>query len=316
MKLQNYETRDKIIKEKFIELKKNNPERLKKRLKFSWSNWGFGMELLETTAGRLNKNNIKFIELHGNLYGQDLGYKPETVKKILGSYDIETAGICGMFSHDNDLSANRPILRQNAIDYLRRNVDFAEKVGAKYFLIVPGAVGRPVAYDNMEFQRSVATLKIVADIFIKAGIRGAVEPIRSAEVSFCHTFEDAKKYIEAIDSPGIRHINGDLYHMLVEEVHIGEAIVNSDKMLTNLHMADSNRGALGDGFLDLDNLIMSLYIIGYNNDDSCFLTPEPLGPGGDPYPAMYGNPDSAKLDKLVKDSVEYFREREEEVLNL
>lgn len=49
MKLQNYEIRDQIIKEKFIELKKNNPERLKKRLKFSWSNWGFGMELLEAT---------------------------------------------------------------------------------------------------------------------------------------------------------------------------------------------------------------------------------------------------------------------------
>ena len=39
--------------------------------------------------------------------------------------------------------------------------------------------------------------------------------------------------------------------------------------------------------------------IGYNNDDSCFLTPEPLGPGGDPYPAMYGKPDPLKLDKLV-----------------
>ena len=61
---------------------------------------------------------------------------------------------------------------------------------------------------------------------------------------------------------------------------------------------------------------MALYVIGYNNDDSCFLSPEPLGPGGDPYPAMYGSPDPLKLDSLVKDSVEYFREREEEVLSL
>ena len=56
--------------------------------------------------------------------------------------------------------------------------------------------------------------------------------------------------------------------------------------------------------------------IGYNNDDSCFLTPEPLGPGGDPYPAMYGKPDPLKLDKIVKDTVEYFKERENEVLSL
>lgn len=104
--------------------------------------------------------------------------------------------------------------------------------------------------------------------------------------------------------------------MLVEESHIGQAIIDAQGMLTNLHMADTNRCALGDGFLDIDTLIMSLYIIGYNNDDFCFLSPEPLGPGGDPYPAMYGKPDPETLDSLVKNSVTYFRQREEEVLSL
>ena len=316
MRLQNFELKNQKIKEQFLKLKKQNPDNFKKRLKFSWSNWGFGVENLELTAKRLNRFGIKFIELHGNLYGQDLGYKSEEVKKILSSYDIQAAGICGMFSSDNDLSSNRPIVRQNAIDYIKRNVDFGYKVGAKYFLIAPGAVGRPTAYDDMEFYRSVETIRIVVDIFIKSGIRGAVEPIRSAEVSFCHTFEDAKKYIKAVDSPGIKHINGDLYHMLVEESHIGQAIVDAEGILTNLHMADTNRGALGDGFLDLDTLIMALYIIGYNNDDSCFLTPEPLGPGGDPYPAMYERPDPDELDSLVQKSVKYFRQREEIVLSM
>jgi len=316
MKLQNYEIKNRQIRERFIELKKAKPGNFKNRLNFSWSNWGFGMESFETTVKRLNKFGIKYIELHGNLYGADLGYKPGEVKKVLDSYGIKVSGICGMFSPDNDMAANKPIIRQNAIDYIKRNVDFGAKVGARYFLIVPGAVGRPFPYDDMEFQRSVETLKIVADIFVQTEIRGAVEPIRSAEVSFCHTFKDAKEYIKAVDCAGIKHINGDLYHMLVEESHIGEAIVDAEGMLTNLHMADTNRGALGDGFLDLDTIIMALYIIGYNNDSCCFLSPEPLGPGGDPYPAMYGNPDPAKLDRLVRDSVTYFRQREEEVLSL
>ena len=78
-------------------------------------------------------------------------------------------------------------------------------------------------------------------------------------------------------------------------------------------MADSNRCALGDGALDLDTIIMALYLIGYNREGR-FVTPEPLGPGGAPYPAMYGKPDKAFLDKLVIESARYFREREEILL--
>jgi len=316
MKLQNYEIKNQRIKEQFLRLKKRSTDIFKKRLNFSWSNWGFGVESFETSTRRLFKFGIKFIELHGNLYGKDLGYRPEKINKILKNYDIEVSGICGMFSADNDLSSNRPIVRQNAIDYINRNLEFGFKVGAKYFLIVPGAVGRPDPYDDMEFKRSVETLSLVADSFKDAGIRGAVEPIRSDEVSFCHTFKDAKEYIKTLGSPGVRHINGDVYHMIHMESHIGETIIDAEGMITNIHIADTNRGALGDGFLDLDTIIMALYIIGFNNDSKAFITSEPIGPGGDPYRAMYGKTNPQSLDNLVKKTVEYFMERENEVLSL
>ncbi len=64
--------------------------------------------------------------------------------------------------------------------------------------------------------------------------------------------------------------------MQAEESHIGEALVNAGDMLVNLHMADSNRCALGDGSMDLDTIIMALYLIGYNREGR-FVTPEPLG---------------------------------------
>ena len=104
--------------------------------------------------------------------------------------------------------------------------------------------------------------------------------------------------------------------MLVEEGHIGEALISAGKQLTNLHMADTNRCALGKGSLDLDTIIMALYLLDYNNDDSCFVTPEPLGPGGDPYPMQHSKTDPRILDELVFESVNYFRQREEYVRNM
>ena len=315
MKKQNFEIKNEKIKIAFESLKKNHPDKLKRRLNLSWSNWGFGIETLAESAARLQKAGISFIELHGNHYGADLGYQVNETLKILGDYNLKVGGVCGMFSDDNDLSSNRAIQRQAAIDYLRREIEFTGAVGGEYILVVPGSCGRPQAYDNTEFERSVAALQIVADLFTKFHVKAAIEPIRSAEISFIHTVAEAKQYIAAVNHPGVAHINGDVYHMQSEESHIGEAIIAAGDMLVNLHMADSNRGALGDGAMDLDTIIMALYVIGYNGDGR-YVTPEPLGPGAGPYPAMYGKPNKASLDRMVLQTTHYFREREEELLAL
>jgi len=314
MKKQAYEQKNEEIRSAFLEMKKKHPERLAKRINLSWSNWGFGRENLAATAARLEKYGISFIELHGNHYGPDLGYKPGETLKILSDHGVGVAGICGIFSTDNDLASNHAVHRQAAVDYIRRELEFAEQTGAGYMLIVPGAVGRTVAYDNMEFERSVETLRLVADLFVKHKVKATVEAIRSAEVTIVHTFAEVKRYIAAVGHPGVRHINGDVYHMQVEESHLGKAILEAGEMLLNLHMADSNRDALGMGSLDLDTILRTLYLVGFNADGH-YVTPEPLGPtGGDPYQAMHGTPDPAALDRLVGQTAVYFREREEEVL--
>lgn len=220
-----------------------------------------------------------------------------------------------MFSEDNDLSSNRPIHQQEAIEYIRREVDFTAAMGGHYLLVVPGAVGRPDAYDDTEFHRSVQALRSVADVFVDKGVKAAIEPIRSAEVSFVHTVKDATDYIAAVGHPGVQHINGDVYHMQSEEVNIPHAILEAGPRLVNLHLADSNRRALGDGSMDLDTIIMALYLIGHNVAGR-FVTPEPLGPGGAPYHARNGRPNPERLDVLVRDSISYFRRREEAVLRM
>jgi len=311
--MQNYEIKSDEIRKRFREMRTDRPDVARSRLSLGWSNWGFGLEPLSASLARLRRHGVEWVELHGNHHGPDLGYRPDETRSLLEDHGIRVCGICGMFSAENDLSSNRPAARQAAIDYLRREIEFGSRVGAAYIIVVPGAVGRPVPYDDTEFERSVESLRVVAPLFQEAGIRAAIEPIRSAEVSFCRTVAEAKRYIAAVDHPAIGHINGDVYHMQSEEPHIGEAILEAGPALANLHLADSNRGALGAGSMDLDTIIRALYLTGHNADRR-FVTPEPLGPGGDPYPAMNGRPDAEALDALVGTSVRYFRERESAVL--
>jgi D-psicose/D-tagatose/L-ribulose 3-epimerase len=313
MRQQHFEESNGKIQARFNDLKKASPEKFKDRLKLSWSNWGFGRESLASSVARLAENKVPYIELHGNHYGHDLGYKVDETLKTLADHGLKVSGVCGMFSADNDLACNRAVCRQAAIDYLDREVPFTHAVGGSYLLVVPGAVGRPKAYDDVEFERSAETLAMRGDLFVQHGVKAAIEPIRSAEVSLVHTVADAKRYLKAVNHRGIGHINGDVYHMQSEERHIGDAIVDAGDQLVNLHMADSNRSAMGEGAMDLATIIRALYVIGFNQGDR-FVTFEPLGPGGDPYPAMHGKPDKAKLDALVGTSIRYFRDCEEMVL--
>jgi sugar phosphate isomerase/epimerase len=314
MRRQHFEAKNEEIKEQFRDLKKKSPERLKSRMNLSWSNWGFGRESLSDSARRLEQAELPFIELHGNHYGPDLGYKVEETLKILGDHGLRVSGVCGMFSVDNDLASNRAVCRQMAIDYIRRELPFTQEVGGRYLLVVPGAVGRPKAFDDVEEDRSVETLKMCAEWFTRHGIQGAIEPIRADETSLVHTVADAKRYIREVNHPGIASINGDVYHMQSGESHIGAALLDAGEMLVNLHFADSNRSALGQGSMDVATIIRALYVIGHNREGR-FVTFEPLGPGGDPYPAMYGRPNPVKLDALVMDSIRYFRDCEEMVLS-
>ena len=144
---------------------------------------------------------------------------------------MKTSGICGFFSTENELAHTSPYIRQRAIEYVKRTAEFGGKVGAEYFLIVPGAVGRPVKYDDYELERVIELLKQLGDVLVENNIKGAIEPIRADEVAFIHTFDEAIDLINAIDHKGIQHINADVYHMLHGESHIGQAILDHGTVL-------------------------------------------------------------------------------------
>jgi len=50
VKKQNYELKNEEISRAFNELKQKDPKKLEHRLNLSWSNWGFGLESLITSA--------------------------------------------------------------------------------------------------------------------------------------------------------------------------------------------------------------------------------------------------------------------------
>src|SRR4051812_27459441 len=122
MQHQNFRLLDQEVVQRFVEARRGwdaEPE----RLRLSWSNWGFGTESLADSADRLQRNGIEWVELHGNLYGPDMGYSAPDVLKTLEARGIRVSGICGMVMADQELASNKPHVRQRFVDYLRRQLE-------------------------------------------------------------------------------------------------------------------------------------------------------------------------------------------------
>lgn len=316
MKLSRLDEINERIRLDFEKLKAEHPERFERRMELSFSNWVFGLEDLEDAAKRLAKYGVKYIELGGDYGGKNVGYQAdiETTKAILDKYGLKVSGVCGFFGDSNALSTNNNFVRQTAREYIIREVEFCKAIGGTYMLVVPGTVGRAQPYDSSDYARSVRTLRSVADVFMENNILCAVEPINSAEVPICSTVASVKQYIKDINHPGVQHINGDIFHMLCGETHISEAILEAGERLINLHIEDTNRMPIGNGMMDIDTIIRALYLMGYNQERH-FVTGEPLGPGRDSYAIMYGQHSEEFKERMVADTVLYFREREEALIN-
>jgi sugar phosphate isomerase/epimerase len=285
------------------------------RLQLAWSTWGFGREPFEASVARLAKHGVGWIELHGDHYGPDFGTPVAEMQSILDAHGVKVAGICGMVSPESELASISHVVRQRSIDYFQRHAELCAQLGGRYVLFAAGAVGRPRKDDDHEWLRAVDSAQKIAGAFEQHGVRGALEPVRPDEVSILHTLEEAERMLADIDRPGIRHLNPDLYHMLAGECHLGLAILEHGEKFASIHLADTNRRALGTGHLDLDVVQMALHAVGHAVPDR-FCAAEPLGAGGNPYDQMHGPADPEVLDALVSQTATTWRAREEQLLSV
>src|SRR3989304_1832178 len=104
---------------------------------------------------------------------------------------------------------------------------------------------------------------------------------RRAVDHFRRCLDLARGFVDAVASP-IVGVFLDAYHMNIEEADPAEAIRAAGEKLLGLHVADTNRGGLGEGHLDLRPHISALRTIGYGGS----IIVECTAPGPDPFRAI------------------------------
>ena len=116
MKLQRFEEKNKNIKDAFDTLKKEHPERLKRKIDLSFCTLMFGLEDVPKSIERLARYGYRFIEILGNYGGPHSGNQTQIkeIKAALDYYGVECSGVCGSVQSGFSLESKDFFAKQRA----------------------------------------------------------------------------------------------------------------------------------------------------------------------------------------------------------
>lgn len=228
----------------------------------------FGMADLKTiidTAARIGYDAVEITAaLHTPV--DTTPQRRREVKGYLRDAGIACSGLHYIFDGTLRLLSQDAEMMRKSVDYLNKVVDLAADFEAPTVIVGSGGITRNFE-PGWDRPKSIAcmqeVLHTVGDHAEEKGVVLAVEAINRYETQFLNTMQEASEFVLQIDHPNVRTM-ADTYHMNIEEKDPAESVRKYGYLLQNLHLADSNRMAPGDGHFDFKSVVQALKDIGYS----------------------------------------------------
>jgi sugar phosphate isomerase/epimerase len=224
----------------------------------STHNW-MRAEPLETTLARIKRLGYQSIEISG----EPTQYPSASTKKLLDQYGIRCWGSVTLTLGERNLAAKNPVQRANSVAYVKSVVQMVSELGGEIVTIVPATVGKVVPDSSPENEWAWVRegLKEVYELASRLNIRMAIEPLNRFETYFINRADQALAMADEV-GPACG-VCLDAFHMNIEETDFLAAIRRCRGRLFDFHVADNNRLAAGQGFLDWRAIVKELNDAGY-----------------------------------------------------
>jgi D-psicose/D-tagatose/L-ribulose 3-epimerase len=218
-------------------------------------------EVLETLLPHIASLGFDVIELPIETVGQ---FEVTRVGELAREHGLDVS-ICAVIGPGRDLLVAGEA--DEGIRYLRSCIDVAQALGSP---AVAGpfysAVGRCWRSTPEERARDVAqvarTLRGLGEYAADRGVRLGVETLNRFETSFLNTTAQALELIDRVDHPSVG-LALDVFHLGIEEKHVGDALRAAGSRLVHLQVAENDRGTPGTGSLPWRDIAKALQEIGY-----------------------------------------------------
>src|SRR3712207_5788809 len=265
-------------------------------------NW-MRAEPVETTIRRLARYGYDAIEISYDSVELSPG-APGTaaVRRMLEENGVECVGSISLMFEGRDLIHADAGVRESSVDYLNKCITMVKELrdGGGNMTIVPSEVGKvkEMASPEEEWAWAVEGLKAVREHAQAEGVSIAVEPLNRFETNFVNRHDQALLLAQVV-GPDVG-VCLDVYHMNQEEADMLQAFRNAGERLFDVHVADNNRMASGQGQLAWAAVLGTLNEIGYDRSLTVELDPPLDRTPADPYKNAMAAADGSLTPEQLK----------------
>jgi D-psicose/D-tagatose/L-ribulose 3-epimerase len=207
----------------------------------------------------------------------ELGYDViELPIEEVGQFDVARAG---ELARDHGLGISvcavigpgRDLLLADEADRGTRNlgssIDVALQLGSprgggRFFWGVGRCWGSTPAERERDVEEVARVLRSLGEYAADRRVVLGIETLNRFETSFLNTTAQALELIDRIDHPAVG-VALDLFHLGIEEKHVGDALRAAGRRLVHLQVAENDRGTPGTGSLPWADVAKALHEIGY-----------------------------------------------------
>ncbi len=235
----------------------------------------FGEDLAES-VDRVARFGYDAIEI----VGEPTKIDPHRVAKLTKDAGIGVSSICSIYTADRDLVHPDPDTRGAAVQYVKDLADFAATMDCPTVVVHPTANMKikPLADPEQEWAWAVESIRTAGEYAAERGVSFSLEAWNRYESYLLNRLEQARS-LWADTGLSNGGVQGDTFHMNIEEASIADAFRASKGVLQHVHLADSDRTAPGGALVDFEPIIEALVDIDYDK----YLSFELLPAAADPF---------------------------------
>ena len=242
--------------------------------------------------------------------GEPTTLDAKRIKRLADDAGIAVSSVCSIYTAERDLAHPDPAVRTSTVQYVKDVADFAAAMGAETVIVHPTACMKTQALASAADERrwAVEGIRAAGEHAAPLGVNLSLECWNRYETYFMNRLEQAASLWRetGLTNGGIQ---GDTFHMSLEEASIPEAFRQHGSMLQHVHLADSNRAAPGAGHLDFVPIVQALVDVGYQG----YLSFELLPASADPFGAMKAGGQEAFFDRYTEQAIRYMKAVEAQV---